>query len=488
MLFNSIDFAIFLPISFIIYWFITNERLQLQNLFIIIASYLFYGWWDWRFLSLILFSTFVDYTIGRLLENEEDQARRKILLGISVFVNLGFLGFFKYYNFFLNNLITAFSFFGRNIQADSFSLNIILPAGISFYTFQTLSYTIDVYKRKIKPTNDFIAFCAFVSFFPQLVAGPIERAKDLLPQFCVKRTFDYNKAIEGMKQILWGLFKKMVIADTSAMFVDDVFERYMDYSGGTLIVGAVLFSFQIYCDFSGYSDTAIGTAKLFGINLNTNFRTPYFSRNIAEFWKRWHISLSSWFKDYVYIPLGGSKKSKIITLRNIFIVFILSAFWHGANWTYIVFGILHALYFLPIFLMKKNRKYLSTTTKYKLIPSFKELYSIAFTFILFTFSLIFFRAETISHAIEYIKRMFYTENFFTIETMEGLQFNIKPLYFHLTFFIIIDWYYRNDEIVFTNHNGTKISIIFKYIIYLYTIISIILSLGNRASNFIYFQF
>ena len=305
MLFNSIDFAIFLPIVFILYWFVTNKNLKLQNFLIVAASYLFYGWWDWRFLSLILFSTVVDYTIGRKLRMEENQTKRKILLWTSILVNLGFLGFFKYYNFFLDNFITAFSFFGTEIKANS--LNIILPVGISFYTFQTLSYTIDVYKRNLEPTKDFIAFSAFVSFFPQLVAGPIERATNLLPQFYKKRTFEYDKAVDGMRQILWGLFKKIVIADTCAEYANLIFNNSADYSGSTLVLGALFFTFQIYGDFSGYSDIAIGTSRLFGFNLKQNFAFPYFSRDLAEFWRRWHISLSTWFRDYLYIPLGGSR-------------------------------------------------------------------------------------------------------------------------------------------------------------------------------------
>ncbi len=305
MLFNSIDFAIFLPIVFILYWFVTNKNLKLQNLLIVLASYVFYGWWDWRFLTLIIFSTVVDYTVGRTLKNEENQLKRNFLLWTSILVNLGFLGFFKYYNFFLDNFIAAFSFFGQNIQANS--LNIILPVGISFYTFQTLSYTIDVYKRKLKPTKDFIAFSAFVSFFPQLVAGPIERATHLLPQFYTKRTFDYSKAVDGMRQILWGLFKKIVIADNCAEYANQIFNNSADMNGSTLVLGALFFTFQIYGDFSGYSDIAIGTSRLFGFDLMQNFNFPYFSRDIAEFWRRWHISLSTWFRDYLYIPLGGSR-------------------------------------------------------------------------------------------------------------------------------------------------------------------------------------
>ncbi len=291
MLFNSIDFAIFLPIVFILYWFVTNKNLKLQNFLIVAASYLFYGWWDWRFLSLILFSTLIDYSIGRRLSNEKNQTKRKVLLWTSLLVNLGFLGFFKYYNFFLDNFVTAFSFFGHQINPQG--LNIILPVGISFYTFQTLSYTIDVYKRKLKPTKDFIAFAAFVSFFPQLVAGPIERATNLLPQFYKKRTFDYDKAVDGLRQILWGLFKKIVIADNCAEYANQIFNNSADMNGSTLVLGALFFTFQIYGDFSGYSDIAIGTSRLFGFNLKQNFAFPYFSRDIAEFWRRWHISLSN---------------------------------------------------------------------------------------------------------------------------------------------------------------------------------------------------
>ena len=301
MLFNSIDFALFLPIVFILYWFATQRNLKLQNLLIVVASYVFYGWWDWRFLSLILFSTLVDYTIGVLLLNEKNSIKRKIYLWISIVINLGFLGFFKYYNFFLDNFVTAFSFFGSTISPSG--LNIILPVGISFYTFQTLSYSIDVYKRKLEPTKDFIAFSAFVCFFPQLVAGPIERATNLLPQFYKKREFVYDQAVDGMRQILWGLFKKVVIADNCSILVNAMFDNPDQYSGSSLFIGAVLFSFQIYGDFSGYSDIAIGTSRLFGFNLMQNFAFPYFSRDIAEFWRRWHISLSTWFRDYLYFPL-----------------------------------------------------------------------------------------------------------------------------------------------------------------------------------------
>jgi len=324
LFFNSIDFAIFLPVIFILYWFVANKNLKLQNFLIVVASYIFYGWWDWRFLSLILFSTLIDYSVGIRLSKQDNISKRKILLWISILVNLGFLGFFKYYNFFLDNFITAFSFFGTPINVKG--LNIILPVGISFYTFQTLSYTIDVYKRKLEPTKDFIAFTAFVSFFPQLVAGPIERATHLLPQFHKRRKFDYALAVDGMRQILWGLFKKIVIADNCAELANQIFNNSADMNGSTLVLGAISFTFQIYGDFSGYSDIAIGTSRLFGFNLKQNFAFPYFSRDISEFWRRWHISLSTWFRDYLYIPLGGSRGGTWMKIRNTFIIFIVSGF------------------------------------------------------------------------------------------------------------------------------------------------------------------
>ena len=400
MLFNSIDFAIFLPIVFLLYWFVANKNLKLQNFLLVAASYLFYGWWDWRFLSLILFSTLVDYSVGRRLRTEINQTKRKVLLWTSILVNLGFLGFFKYYNFFLDNFITAFSFFGTEIKVNS--LNIILPVGISFYTFQTLSYTIDVYKRKLEPTKDFIAFSAFVSFFPQLVAGPIERATHLLPQFYKKRDFDYGKAVDGMRQILWGLFKKIVIADNCAEYANLIFNNSADYSGSTLVLGALFFTFQIYGDFSGYSDIAIGTSRLFGFDLMRNFNFPYFSRDIAEFWRRWHISLSTWFRDYLYIPLGGSRGGTWMKVRNTFIIFIVSGFWHGANWTFIIWGALNAIYFLPLLLTKNNRNNLDIAAHGRNLPSIRELSLMLLTFSLTVFAWIFFRADNIGHAISYI--------------------------------------------------------------------------------------
>ena len=482
MLFNSIDFAIFLPIVFLLYWFAANKNLKLQNFLIVVASYLFYGWWDWRFLSLILFSTLIDYSVGVRLSKEDNISKRKILLWISILVNLGFLGFFKYYNFFLDNFVTAFSFFGTPINAQG--LNIILPVGISFYTFQTLSYTIDVYKRKLEPTKDFIAFTAFVSFFPQLVAGPIERATNLLPQFYKKRTFDYDKAADGLRQILWGLFKKVVIADNSAKIANEIFNNSADYSGSTLVLGAIFFTFQIYGDFSGYSDIAIGTSRLFGFNLKQNFAFPYFSRDIAEFWRRWHISLSTWFRDYLYIPLGGSRGGTWMKVRNTFAIFIVSGFWHGANWTFIVWGALNALYFLPLLLLNKNRANTDTVAKGKYLPSFKEFYQIGITFSLTVLAWIFFRAENIGHAWSYLSTIF-SKSLFSIPHFSGMRDALITLIL-ITIFIAVEWVGRNEQYAIENI-GLKWKKITRWAFYLIVIFTIII-FGGKQQEFIYFQF
>ena len=482
MLFNSLDFAIFLPIVFLLYWFVFNKNLKLQNLLIVIASYIFYGWWDWRFLSLIFFSTIVDYTMGMLLSKEEKTAKRKLYLWISILVNLGLLGFFKYYNFFLDNFITAFSFFGYKINAQG--LNIILPVGISFYTFQTLSYTIDVYKRKLKPTKDFIAFSAFVSFFPQLVAGPIERATHLLPQFYKKRIFDYDKAVDGLRQMLWGFFKKIVIADNAAQIANEIFNHSGNYSGSTLLLGALFFTFQIYGDFSGYSDIAIGTSRLFGFDLMQNFNFPYFSRDIAEFWRRWHISLSTWFRDYLYIPLGGSRGGTWMKIRNTFIIFLVSGFWHGANWTFIVWGGLNALYFLPLLLLKKNRVNTDTVAEGKIFPSIKEFFQILLTFSLTVLAWVFFRAENIGHALSYLSTIF-SKSLFSIPHFHGMRHGLTTAIL-ISIFLLIEWLGRSEQFAIAKM-GVQWKRPIRYTFYYLIILAIFLFMGKQQ-QFIYFQF
>jgi D-alanyl-lipoteichoic acid acyltransferase DltB (MBOAT superfamily) len=404
MLFNSIEFAIFLPVVFFFYWFVFNRNLKIQNLFLVSAGYLFYGWWDWRFLLLLVFSSTVDFFVGQVLNRENQSDRfRKLILGISIGINLGLLGFFKYYNFFVESFVEAFTLLGYSLQSST--LKVILPVGISFYTFQAMTYTIDVYRRKLEPTKDIIAFFAYVSFFPQLVAGPIERAVHMMPQYFSRRMFDADKATDGLRQILWGLFKKIVIADNCAIFVAHCFNNPSSANGAELLLGAVLFAFQIYCDFSGYSDIAIGCARLFGFDLMQNFAFPYFSRDMAEFWRRWHISLTTWFRDYVYIPLGGSKGGTLMKIRNTFIIFLVSGFWHGANWTFIVWGALNAIYFLPLVLFNKNRTNMDAVAQNKLFPSIIEITSILLTFGLSTLAWIFFRSKDISEAFIYISTM-----------------------------------------------------------------------------------
>jgi len=482
MLFNSIEFAIFLPIVFILYWFVTNTNLKIQNLLIVVASYIFYGWWDWRFLSLILFSSIVDYSVGIGLSKQRNHVKRKLLLWTSIVVNLGFLGFFKYYNFFLDNLVEAFTFLGTPINPQG--LNIILPVGISFYTFQTLSYSIDVYKRKLEPTKDFIAFSAFVSFFPQLVAGPIERATNLLPQFLEKRKFDYAKAVDGLRQILWGLFKKVVIADNAAEIANQIFNNSLDYSGSTLLLGAVFFAFQIYGDFSGYSDIAIGTSRLFGFNLMQNFAFPYFSRDIAEFWRRWHISLSTWFRDYLYIPLGGSRGGIGIKVRNIFIIFIVSGFWHGANWTFIIWGGLNAVYFLPLLLLNKNRVNTDIVAQGKYFPSIREFFKILLTFGLTVLAWVFFRAENLGHALNYLSTIF-SKSIFNIPDYPNNKHALITLVL-IIILIIIEWIGREREYALETL-GVSWNRIFRWMFY-YGITITIFWFAGKQQQFIYFQF
>jgi len=487
MLFNSIDFAIFLPVVFILYWYATNHNLKLQNALIVVSSFLFYGWWDWRFLSLLVFSASVDYFVGIALARNDDEKIRKQLLWVSITVNLGLLGFFKYYNFFAENFAEAFSFFGHPINTGS--LKIVLPVGISFYTFQALSYSIDVYRRKLEPTRDVVAYFAFISFFPQLVAGPIERATNLLPQFYNKRTFDYTKAVDGMRQIVWGLFKKIVIADNCAEYANLIFNNSTNYSGGTLALGALFFTFQIYGDFSGYSDIAIGTSRLFGFNLMRNFAFPYFSRDIAEFWRRWHISLSTWFRDYLYIPLGGSQGGISLKIRNTFIIFIVSGFWHGANWTFIAWGALNAIYFLPSLLTNSNRNHLNVVAQGKLLPSLKELFSMLTTFGLTMVAWIFFRAKDINHAFHYINDMlvglFHKSSY--VETIILLNKKIGyTIIMLLITFVLVEWSGREQHYA-TASFGRKWSRPFRYTFY-YSIIIAILFFAGKGQEFIYFQF
>ncbi len=482
MLFNSIQFAIFLPIVFLLYWFVfdrfiskSEHQLRLQNAFVVVASYVFYGWWDWRFLLLIAFTSFCSWGSGLLIGKAESNKKAKTWMWLNIILNLGILATFKYYDFFVTEFGQLF-----HISTDGLLLKVILPVGISFYTFQALSYSIDVYRGKIEPTTDIIAFFAFISFFPQLVAGPIERATNLLPQFLKKREFDYDTAVDGMRQILWGLFKKIVVADNCAVYVDQVFSNYTNESGSTLLLAAIFFTFQIYGDFSGYSDIAIGTAKLFGIKLMRNFNVPYFSRDIAEFWRRWHISLTTWFRDYVYIPLGGSRVSKAKVIRNTFIIFLVSGLWHGANWTFIVWGAYHALLFLPLILTGKNRKYTNQVAEGRILPTLKELGQMLLTFFLSVFGWVIFRSENIEQAWEYVCRVC-NESVFTIpETKEN-----SALFMNIIVLMVVEWLQRGKPHVLDISSIKKGYL--RWMVY-FGLLFFLFAFGGNATNFIYFQF
>lgn len=483
MLFNSLEFAVFLPIVFVLYWWLRRYSLAWQNLLIVVSSYIFYGYWDWRFLALIFSSSLVDFMVGRALAKEQRIAKRRALVWVSILVNVGALATFKYFDFFVDNFVQAFSFFGYSLQANS--LNIILPVGISFYTFQTLSYSLDVYRGKLTPTRDLTAFLAFVSFFPQLVAGPIERAENLLPQFFKKRQFSYVNAVLGIRQILWGLFKKIVIADNCAEFANLIFNNPESYAGSVLALGALFFAFQIYGDFSGYTDIAIGISRLFGFTLRQNFAYPYFSRNIAEFWRRWHISLSTWFRDYLYVPLGGSRGSRGRTIRNVFIIFLVSGFWHGANWTFIIWGALHAMLFLPVLLIGKNRTYLENVADNRQWPSFKEFALMVWTFVQVVLAWIFFRAESVTDALVFFQQML-SPSLFALPIFTGMT---KALLVLLVIggFLVVEWVGRKDSFALARME-LRLGAWGRWSVY-YTLALLILFLGNFKSNpFIYFQF
>lgn len=483
MLFNSFEFFVFLPVVFFLYWYIFNKNVKIQNILIIGGSYLFYGWWDWRFLFLIFSSTLVDYFVGAQIHKQTDHFKRKYWLWVSIIFNIGLLGFFKYFNFFTESFIEMFHLFGYEMQ-NSWTLRIILPVGISFYTFQTMSYSLDIYYKKLKPTHDFLSFMAFVSFFPQLVAGPIERASNLLSQIEQPRSFKYEQVVNGMKLILWGLFKKLVIADSIAPIVDDIFNNYGEYSASTLILGVCLFSFQVYGDFSGYSDIAIGTSKLFGIELMSNFKFPNFSRNVAEYWQRWHVSLSTWFRHYLYIPLGGSRVSKLKSVRNIIIIFLVSGFWHGANWTFIIWGAIHAVLYIPVFLMGRNRIYIGNVIgQNSWFPSIKEVLQVLLTFLLVTFSRIFFRSPSVTDAFNYLGNIF---NNFTYETYHHPHgYRMVDYYVLLGVFIFYEYLIRKDE-----RSPFKFkSKIVRLIIYALVVLAMLLFYDNNVDrSFIYFQF
>lgn len=478
MLFHSLEFAIFLAIVFVVYWFILNKNLRWQNLFLLVASCVFYGWWDWKFLSLIFISIIVDYFVGIKIHETDDKRKRKYWLWVSLAVNLGMLGFFKYYNFFIESFVEAFASVGVNLQART--LNLILPIGISFYTFQTLSYTIDIYRKRLKPTTNFINFAAFVSFFPQLVAGPIERASKLLPQIEKPRVFDYNQAKDGARQMLWGFFKKIAIADVCGQYVDYIFQNYDTLHPGILLLGALLFLFQIYGDFSGYSDIAIGTAKMFGIRLMINFAYPFFARDFVEFWQRWHISMIRWFIDYLGMALGGSGGKMWKRFLNFMIIFTVSGLWHGATWSFVFFGFLHGLLMSISYWRRRKYKirYSKIAAAGKAFPSFGLLMRFAFLLIIGALTAVFFRVQNLGQAFDYIGRIFW-----------NFQDQLIPIGWDIVLLIsgmlAFEWGNRHKEhpLQFERFGiGARVATYF-ILIYL-----CVIYFDTNYSSFIYFQF
>ena len=482
MLFNSLNFAIFLPIVFFLYWFLAQRNLKLQNILLLVSSIFFYACWDWRFLFLLLISIVLVYYPGKFMSTAKSQTARKFWLWMSIIFSLGFLGIFKYYNFFVESFSELLSNFGMHVN--TMTLKVILPVGISFYTFHGLSYIIDLYKGRIEEEKDFVNYAVFVSFFPLLIAGPIERATHLLPQIKAPRTFDYPRAVDGLKQILWGLFKKIVIADNCAEFANIIFNNSAGFSGSTHVLGALFFTFQIYCDFSGYSDIALGVARLFGIELLRNFAFPYFSRDIAEFWRRWHISLTTWFRDYLYIPLGGSRGGTWMKVRNTFIIFLVSGFWHGANWTFIAWGALNAIYFLPLMLTHNNRRNIEIVAQGKIFPNLRELLSMLVTFGMTAFAWIFFRSDSISHAFSYISKIF-SGSLFSIPRFAGMDRAI-PIIFLTCLFFIVEWIGREEQYAIARI-GIKWYKPLRWAMY-YAIITVIFHFMGKEQQFIYFQF
>ena len=478
MLFNSLVFILYLPLVFVGYWFVFR-KLRVQNMFMVFASYVFYGWWDWRFLLLLALTTLCSYVSGIAMADAGTCRQRKVFLWSNVVLNLGILALFKYYDFFTANLQALLAPVG--VHLDFVTVNLVLPVGISFYTFQALGYSIDVYRRTVVPTRDAAAFFAFISFFPQLVAGPIERAANLLPQFQRKRRFDYAEAVDGCRRILWGAFKKMVVADNCAVIVEQVFGGWQSMGGFNLWIGAIAFALQIYGDFSGYSDIAIGVARLFGIDLMRNFNVPYFSRDLAEFWRRWHISLTMWFRDYVYIPLGGSRCGRVKVLRNTLMVFLISGLWHGGKWTFVAWGGYHALLFMPLILLGRNRKYTSVVAEERKLPTLHDVWLMGVTFLLVVIGWVIFRADTLSDAWGYIYRMFTCFQFTELHRWK------KLIPFVLMLFTV-EWVERRRLHPFAiAGNGLLRYAAVRYLMHVGLAMVVLLCRGPQG-EFIYFQF
>jgi alginate O-acetyltransferase complex protein AlgI len=475
--FNSFIFAFFFTAVFLLYWLIGSKRWQVQNLLLIAAGAVFYGKWDWRFLILLYTAAIVDFLLGLKLGKETVPQRRRLWLSFSLVMNIGLLVIFKYLNFFIQSFIDTAQLLGWS--TDAHTLRIIMPVGISFFTFMRLSYIIDLYRKQIEPCRNFFAFIAFSAFFPLLLAGPIERAKRLLPQFQKTRAFDSNGWKDGGRLILWGLFKKLVIADNLSPLVNAAFSNCATQSGIDLAIGALLFTVQIYADFSGYSDMAMGIGKLLGFKIMRNFAYPYFSRDIAEFWRRWHISMSSWFRDYVYTPLSWhiSLNDRWRRFRTILITFTVSGLWHGANWTFLVWGFLNGLFFTPLVFGKAPEHESRIAGEGRIFPSLREFAAMAVTFLMVVLAWIVFRANSLTHAIEYFAGMF-SHPWLAAPTNPGwLAAGLSLL--------VLEWFTRHKTYAL---DVSGLPLVLRWGIYHAVILAIVLFGYVGVSGFIYVQF
>ena len=483
MVFNSLVFACFFAVTFLIYWFVLNRNLKLQNAFILLASYFFYGWTDWRLLSYLIGVSALNFFLGIYIHKTTDTTRRKILLNIGLIQGIGGLAFFKYYNFFVSSVNE--SLLAINVHANLSTIQLIVPLGISFFTFRTMSYLLDVDKEKIQPTKDWIVFFNYVSFFPSLLSGPIDKAKMFIPQLEKKREFNHNQAVDGLRQILWGLFKKVVIADSCASVTTQIFDTYQTLPASTLLLGAFLYTIQIYTDFSGYSDMALGFARLIGFNITKNFDFPFFAQNISEFWRKWHISLTSWLTEYVFTPLSITFRDydKLGLVAAIIINFTIIGIWHGPNWTYVLFGFLHGCYYIPL-IIKGNFNKKQKIAKGKHLPTFKEFSNVAFTFLLVMLTFILFRSASIHQAFDYYTYLF-SRSVFAIPYFPGIGLEIG-LFVIIPLFMLIEWVGRENEYGIAQF-GFKWPRALRWLFYLCLIITVI-CFSKEEQQFIYFQF
>ena len=481
MAFNSFEFLLFFLFFYFLFWQVLGKNLKIQNLLLLSGSYFFYAWLNWKFLLLLIVSTSVCYAFGILIHKTPNEKKKTILVYVSIIQVLLVLFFFKYYNFFITSVHDFLSLF--NINANIQTLTIIMPLGISFYSFRLISYMLDINNEKYEPTNDWVVFFNYASFFPCLIAGPIDRANNLIPQLENKRVFNYSQTVDGLRQIVWGMFKKIVIADSCSTITSQIFDNYQTYPGSSLLLAAFLYIIQIYADFSGYSDIAIGVSRLLGFSIPKNFNFPFFAQNIAEFWQRWHISLTSWMTEYIYTPLSfifrRYKKQGI--LLSILINFILVGLWHGSKWTFIVFGLLHGLYFIPLILSGTLNK------KNKHEMGLKMLFGILKTFTIVMLTAIIFKCETIAMAFQYYKILF-SKSLLSFPLINSGYINLFIILVYILLMLLIEWFGREEQHGIAN-TFTKKTRLLRWSFYIFLLLSIYyFSFVDKTQQFIYLQF